>query len=182
MEDATAPSKPNVFALTKTEGHGSTFNLAMADNTSFQDFDLRVKVKAVTGEEDQGGGPIWRCKDKNNYYICRFNPLEGNYCVYEVVNGQRKQLETAKIETKPGEWYSVRVTMVEDQIICYLDGKKLLDATSDTFKDAGTIGLWTRPTLRRTLMTWSSFPTRNSKVKTRRNPKTASQLVLGVPM
>ncbi len=142
--DSTAPSKPNVLALTWTEGHGSTFNLAVADNTSFKDLDLRVKVKAVTGKEDQGGGSIWRCKDENNYYICRFNPLEGNYRVYEVVNGRRKQLETAKVETEPGEWYSVRVTMIEDQITCYLDGKKLLDTTSDTFKDAGTVGLWTK--------------------------------------
>jgi hypothetical protein len=142
--DSTAPSKPNVLALTRTENYGSTFNLAVADNTSFKNLDLSLTVKAVTGEEDQGGGPIWRCKDENNYYICRFNPLEGNYRIYKVVNGRRKQLDTAKVETEPGKWYVVRVTMLGDRIICYLDGKKLLEVRDDTFKDAGMVGFWTK--------------------------------------
>lgn len=144
VRDSTAPSQPNVLALTQAEGHGSTFNIAIADLSSYKDLDLSVMVKAATGEEDQGGGPIWRCKDKNNYYVCRFNPLEGNYRVYEVVNGRRKQLGTARVETNAGEWYSVRVTMVEDQITCYLDGKKLLNVSCNTFMDAGMIGLWTK--------------------------------------
>ena len=144
IADATAPSKPNVLALTKTENYGSTFNLAVADNTSFKDLDLSVKVKAITGVEDQGGGPIWRCKDEDNYYISRFNPLEGNYRVYKVVNGRRKQLDSAKVETDPGKWYAVRVTMVGDHITCYLDGKKLLEVRDDTFKESGMIGLWTK--------------------------------------
>lgn len=144
IADATAPSNPNVLALLKTGNYGNTFNLAVADNTSFKDLDLSVKVKAITGEEDQGGGPIWRCKDKDNYYISRFNPLEGNYRVYKVANGRRKQLDSAKVETEPGKWYAVRVTMVGDRIICYLDGKKLLEATDDTFQETGMIGLWTK--------------------------------------
>lgn len=144
VADSTAPSKPNVLALTRTEAHGSTFNLAIADNISFRDLDLTVKVKAVTGEEDQGGGPIWRCKDENNYYVCRFNPLERNYRVYKVVNGRRKQLSTTRVATEPGKWYSVRVTMIDDQIDCYLNGKKLLETKDDTFKDAGKVGLWTK--------------------------------------
>ena len=144
IADATAPSKSNVLALTKTENIGSTFNLAVADNTSFKDLDLSVKVKAITGDEDQGGGPIWRCKDEDNYYISRFNPLEGNYRVYKVVNGRRKQLKTVKVETEAGRWYAVRVTMVGDRITCYLDGKKLMETTDDTFKEIGMIGLWTK--------------------------------------
>ncbi len=144
VADSTAPSKPNVLALTTTVAHGSTFNLAIADNISFKDLDLMVKVKAVTGEEDQGGGPIWRFKDHDNYYVCRFNPLEGNYRVYKVANGQRKQLDTASVKTAAGKWYSVRVTMIDNQIRCYLDGKKWLETKDDTFQDAGKVGLWTK--------------------------------------
>ncbi len=144
IADATAPGQSNVLALTKTENYGSTFNLVVADNTSFKDLDLSVKVKAITGDEDQGGGPIWRCKDEDNYYVTRFNPLEGNYRVYKVVNGRRRQLDTAKVETEPGKWYTVRVTMVGDHITGYLDGKKLLETTDDTFQEIGMIGLWTK--------------------------------------
>ena len=144
LTDSTAPSKPNVMALTRTENYNGTFNLVIADRTSFQDLDLSVKVKPVGGEEDQGGGPIWRCKDENNYYICRFNPLEANYRVYKVVNGRRKQLDSAKVKSRAGKWYTVRATMVGDQITCYLDGEKLLEARDNTFANAGMIGFWTK--------------------------------------
>lgn len=142
--DDAAPSKPNVFALTKSENYNGTFNLAIADATAFKDLDITVKIKAIAGEEDQGGGPIWRCRDENNYYICRFNPLEGNFRVYRVVAGKRKQLQSAEVETKPGTWYEVRVTMVGKRAVCYLDASRFLDVEDDTFPEAGKIGLWTK--------------------------------------
>ena len=144
LMDPTAPSKPNILALIKTENYNGTFNLAIPEETSFKDLDLSVKVKAVRGEEDQGGGPIWRCKDEDNYYICRFNPLEANFRLYFVKDGRRKQLQSAKVKTQPDQWYTVRVTMLGDQIACYLDGKKLLETMDDTFKQAGMVGLWTK--------------------------------------
>ena len=144
LADASAPSKPNVLALTKTKNVGSTFNLAIAKNASLKDLDLTVQAKAVRGEEDQGGGPIWRCTDENNYYVCRFNPLESNFRVYKVVDGKRKQLDSAEIKTQTGKWYTVRVTMAGNEITCYLDGAKLLVAKDDTFKEAGMVGLWTK--------------------------------------
>jgi hypothetical protein len=142
--DLTAPSKPNVLALTATENRGSTYNLAIADKKVFQDIDLTVNIKAVMGEKDQGGGPIWRCSDQDNYYICRFNPLEANFRVYKVVDGTRKQLKSAKVTTDHHKWYAVRVTMVGNQITCYLAGEKMLEVTDDTFKDAGKVGFWTK--------------------------------------
>jgi iron(III) transport system substrate-binding protein len=144
VADPAAPSMPNVLALTETSNFDGTFNLAVADKTAFKDLDLTVKVKAVSGKEDQGGGPIWRCKDENNYYICRFNPLESNFRVYYVKDGVRKQLESAKIETEAGRWYTIRVTMTGPHIACHLDGKKLLEADDSTFPDAGMVGLWTK--------------------------------------
>lgn len=141
--DESAASKPNVLKL-ETQAEDGTFNLCIAEKSSFKDLDLRVRVKANSGKEDQGGGPIWRCKDENNYYICRINPLENNFRVYKVENGKRSQIKSEKLETKTGQWYEVRVVMVGDKIECYVDGKKYLEATDDTFKDAGMVGLWTK--------------------------------------
>ncbi|MCH7701326.1 MAG: DUF1080 domain-containing protein [Planctomycetes bacterium] len=144
MVDPHAPGKNKILALTRTRNHGSTFNLAVAEHTSFKDLDLTVKVRAVDGEEDQGGGPIWRCTDENNYYICRFNPLEGNYRLYVVEEGRRTQLKSSKVKTRPNQWYTVRVTMTADRITCYLDGKKMLETENDTFSALGMVGLWTK--------------------------------------
>jgi hypothetical protein len=144
IADPTAPSKPNALALTTTENVKSTYNLAIADKTSFKDLDLSVRLKGVTGKEDQGGGPIWRCIDENNYYICRINPLEPNYRVYKVVNGKRTQLQTVEVATSTGQWYTLRVVMTGDHITCHLDGKKMLDVKDADLPDAGKIGLWTK--------------------------------------
>ncbi len=144
IADPSAPGKPNAMGVARTKNYDGTYNLAIAEKTSYGDLDLTVQVKAVRGDGDQGGGPIWRCKDENNYYIARFNPLESNYRVYFVQEGRRKQLRTIRVETVPGRWYTVRVTMVGNQITCYLDGKKMLEVADKTFKDAGRVGLWTK--------------------------------------
>ena len=140
--DDTAPSKPNVLAQS-AEGPGPQFNIALATATSFRDLDLSVKMKAVAGKTDQGGGPVWRARDAKNYYVCRWNPLEDNFRLYKVVDGKRTQLANADLKAEAG-WRTIRVTMKGEQIECCLDGKKLLEAKDDTFKDAGKVGLWTK--------------------------------------
>ncbi len=76
-------------AVTDTRGAGgSTFNLAWTDGARFQNGTIEVKVKARTGREDQGGGPIWRVQDKDNYYVARWNPLEDNFRVVSSSEGQ----------------------------------------------------------------------------------------------
>jgi len=141
--DPSAPTPPNVLGLS-TQADNKTFNLAIADKTAFKDVDLRVRIRADSGEKDQGGGLIWRCRDENNYYICRVNPLEDNYRLYRVVGGKREQLASADVKAEAGRWYGVRVVMSGDRMVCYFDGEKVLEAKDGTFKDAGKIGLWTK--------------------------------------
>jgi hypothetical protein len=140
--DASAPSKPNILAqLAKSAG--PEFNITLIGSTSFKDIDLTVKMKAVAGRIDQGGGLEWRARDTKNYYIARYNPLEDNFRVYHVVNGNRKELQSTSIKRTEG-WHNLRVAMSGDHIECYYDGKKYLDVRDSTFKDAGKIGLWTK--------------------------------------
>lgn len=142
--DPHAVSRPNVLRLAKTENTGQTYNLMVADEPRVTDLDLRVHVRADSGDEDQGGGPIWRCQDENNYYICRLNPLEGNFRVYKVLAGKRTQLASADIEAETQRWYLLRAVMVGNRITCYVDGKHLLTAMDDTFVQPGQVGLWTK--------------------------------------
>lgn len=144
VEDASAPKGAKVLAQTSSEAPGSLFNLCVAEEASLRDVDLSVAFKAVTGEGDQGGGPMWRYRDPNNYYIARMNPLEKNYRVYKVVNGMRTQLGSATVEAPAGKWHTIRVVHKADHIQCYLNGKPLLAVKDDTFKEAGKIGLWTK--------------------------------------
>jgi hypothetical protein len=144
IEDSSAPKGSKVLAQTSSDGPNPLFNLCVADETSYKDVDLSVSFKAVKGEKDQGGGPMWRYKDANNYYIARMNPLEDNFRVYKVVAGKRTQLGSAEVEAPAGKWHTIRIVHKENQIQCYLNGKLHLDVKDDTFRDAGKVGLWTK--------------------------------------
>lgn len=123
---------------------GSCYNLLVLDKVKFENFSTEVKIKAVSGDEDQGGGLVWRYIDKDNYYIARYNPLENNLRLYHVVNGSRKQLQSVDSVIKQGEWFTMAIEMKGNKIICSLNGKRLIETTDDTFKSAGFIGLWTK--------------------------------------
>ncbi|MCI0366125.1 MAG: DUF1080 domain-containing protein [Phycisphaerales bacterium] len=145
MADPTAPSGPNVLALSKiNHDSGDTYNICWSDRITFKDGQIEVRFKAISGEEDQGGGVIWRARDKNNYYIARYNPLEENYRVYFVKDGARKQLATQKIAIPAGEWHTMKIEHKGDHIECSLDGKKHLDVHDATFASEGGVGLWTK--------------------------------------
>lgn len=144
IADASAPSPPQAIAITANENYGATFNLLMAQGTSYGDVEVKVMVKAVAGVEDQGGGPIWRAKDADNYYICRWNPLENNFRVYFVKDGRRKQLGTADVKTDANIWHEVRVVHKGTQITAYFDGKKVVELADSTFSEPGMVGLWVK--------------------------------------
>lgn len=131
-----------VAQLAKNEG--DYYNLFMLDKLKYQDFTLTVKLKAVAGEEDQGGGLVWRYIDNNNYYIARCNPLEHNFRFYRVVSGNRKQLISVECDIKTGIWFTMTIEMKGNRIFCSLNGRKLIETTDDTFKSPGNIGLWTK--------------------------------------
>ena len=142
VPDPTAPSKPNVLAQL-AKNSGSTFNLTLITGTNYKDVDVSVKMKAIAGNEDQGGGLVWRAKDIRNYYVARYNPLENNYRVYKVEKGRRLTLQSADIK-QSGDWHTLRVAMMGDHIQCYYDGKRYLDVKDSAFSDEGKIGLWTK--------------------------------------
>ncbi|HYM75574.1 MAG TPA: family 16 glycoside hydrolase [Candidatus Dormibacteraeota bacterium] len=144
VADPTAPSKPNVVAQTSTDQTDYRFPLLISDEGSFQDFDLSVRFKAVSGSVDRAGGLVFRLRDPNNYYVVRANALENNYRLYHVVNGRRSQFAGANFKVTSGEWHELRVEATGNKITCYYEGAKKIEATDSTFKDAGKVGLWTK--------------------------------------
>ncbi|MDG3007858.1 family 16 glycoside hydrolase [Paludisphaera mucosa] len=127
----------------RAESPKPTFNVALVDGTSYRDVDLSVRVRADAGAIDQGGGIVWRAKDRDNYYVARYNPMEDNLRVYKVESGRRTQLDHADA---PGDknWHTLRIVMTGREITGWLDGVKLLVAEDSTFPDAGRIGLWSK--------------------------------------
>jgi hypothetical protein len=142
--DSSAVGKPNVVTLSKNNNHGGTFNLLLAEKTKYKDLEISVKVKAVSGREDQGGGPVWRAIDADNYYVCRWNPLEDNFRLYVVKDGRRRQLASAKVIADRNAWHEIEIEHEGSKITAEFDDKKLIEFKDDTFKEAGMVGLWTK--------------------------------------
>jgi hypothetical protein len=139
-KDATAPSVPNVLRQS-AEG---AFPICLKDDTKIKDGFVEVKFKPVSGKEDQAGGVIWRAQDKDNYYIARANALEDNVTIYHTIKGKRVSFKNTNTKVAGNQWHTLRVDFSGDHFVVTLDGKQVIDARDDSFKDAGKVGLWTK--------------------------------------
>jgi hypothetical protein len=142
-EDTTAPGGPLVLCQT-SKNPNPVFNICIQDEGMYKDLDISIAFKPREGKLDQGGGIIWRVRDKNNYYIVRMNPLENNFWLYRTVAGRRMSLVRVPAKAEVGKWHTMRVVMVGNKMQCYLNDKLMIEHTDDTFKEAGKIGLWTK--------------------------------------
>ena len=138
--DATAPSKPNVL---KQSGKG-TFPWCVKKDVSLKDGYVEVKFKPVAGNEDQAGGIIWRWQDGENYYITRANALEDNVTIYHTVKGSRRSFKNINMKVASNQWHTLRVDFAGNQFKVTFDGKVAIEASDDTFREAGAIGVWTK--------------------------------------
>ena len=139
-KDDTAPSKPNVL---KQSGE-ATYPVCIKDDTKLKDGFVEVKFKPIAGKEDQAGGVIWRCADADNYYIARANALEDNVTIYHTIKGKRVSFKNVNTPVKPGVWHTLRVDFAGNKFTVTFDGKKVIEATDDSFADAGKVGVWTK--------------------------------------
>jgi len=140
VADAFAPSKPNVL---KQSGE-ATYPVCIKEDTRLKNGFVEVKFKPVSGKEDQAGGVIWRCQDADNYYIARANALEDNVTIYRTIKGKRASFKNTDTKVAPGVWHSLRVEFAGNQFTVILDGKKVIEATDDSFSEAGKVGVWTK--------------------------------------
>lgn len=141
--DGAAPSKPNIWKL-KSQNRGGTFNLCVAPPPACADCDLSVRIRPDFGNEDQGGGLMWRYLDSGNYYTARWNPLESNYALYKVVGGKRTLLTEVSIEGRAGDWKTIRIVHLAERIDCYIDGRRVIAVHDDALTGVGRVGLWTK--------------------------------------
>ena len=142
--DKTAADGTKAVAITKTQNTGQTYNMLIHQTIKLGDVPISVNVKAISGKEDQGGGPVWLYQDNNNYYIARWNLLENNFRVYVVKDGKRTQLGSADVQVDPAAWHTITIDHKGSLIKASLDGRQLIEVKDDNFPDAGKVGVWTK--------------------------------------
>ena len=136
-EGAPSGKRTLVQRATKNE-----FNVIVAPPGPFTDVDVSMKFKPISGREDASGGLVFRFTD-GKYYVVRANALEGNFRLYYYDRG-RTQLASARVKAPAlGQWHTLRVVAVGDQMQAWLDGKRYLEHRDSRFK-SGRVGLWTK--------------------------------------
>lgn len=138
-----APSGKNVVQQTDADATNARYPIFIADKGEYGDVDVTVKAKAISGKVDQGMGLVFRFRDPKSYYIVRANALEDNFRLYKMVDGKRVQFENANVKVAAGQWHTLRVVATGDHIVCYFDGKPLIDSHDKTYA-SGRVGLWTK--------------------------------------
>ena len=118
--------------------------VAILEDQKFDDLDVTVRFRPISGKEDASGGIIFRAKDGRNYLLVRANALENNFRLYTIVNGKRSTIASTTVsEPRLGEWHTIRVVAKGPKIQAYLDDSLLLDHEDKTFM-SGWVGLWTK--------------------------------------
>ena len=146
VTDGTAPSPTRVLTIRRINDRArNVFNLYWTRDTAFENGTLEVRVRANSGDIDQGGGLIWRARDARNYYLARYNPLERNLRIYVVTDGSRRQLASAEDISIPADrWWQLRVAHTGNRITAWLDGIKHVQVADDSLIGTGGVGLWAK--------------------------------------
>jgi hypothetical protein len=137
--DATAPSAPNVL---KQSGKGA-FPWCVKD-AWLADGVVEVKMKPVSGREDQAGGLVWRWKDGDNYYVARANALENNVSLYYTERGKRNTIKYVDAPVAGNTWHTLRVEFSDNRIRVILDSVARIDVEDRHICGAGAVGVWTK--------------------------------------
>jgi hypothetical protein len=138
--DSTAPSPPNVLRQMGV----AKFCWCVQTNLALQNGAIEVKLKPISGNEDQAGGLIWRWQDGNNYYIARANALENNITIYHTIAGVRKECGRQPMKVTSNQWHTLRVEFHGSHFVVLFDSQTALQWDDETFKNAGAVGVWTK--------------------------------------
>jgi len=138
-EMAGAPSGKKVLVQRATKNE---FNVIVAPPGPYTDVDVSMKFKPISGREDASGGIVFRF-NVGKYYVVRANALEGNFRLYYYDRGRRQLASASPKAPTLGQWHTVRLVAIGDQMQAVLNGKLYLNHHDSRFK-SGRVGLWTK--------------------------------------
>ena len=152
IKDASAPTQPNVLAQTAADLRRDRFPLAILDGISVRNADLSVRLKPVSGRQDQAGGLVFRYRDEKNYYLVQADALGENVELYKVENGHATPILPrgmppaafgVKHDIHANAWQILKVQFRGDQFQVYVNHRRLFQAQDSTYTGPGKVGLCT---------------------------------------
>jgi hypothetical protein len=118
------------------------FNVIVAPGGPYDNVDVSVRFKPISGREDASAGIVFRFSE-GRYYVIRANALEDNFGFYYYDRG-RRQIAGASVKAPAlGQWHKLRIAAAGDRIQGWLNDQALIDRRDSRFA-SGRIGLWTK--------------------------------------
>lgn len=142
VDRVDVPSPPQAVQQDHV-GAKDDFNLLLVTGAKAEAGTLSVRLRALDGTIDQGGGLVWRAQSPRDYYLARWNPLENNVRAYVVKDGVRTMLASEGVELGDG-WHALAITFDDDRIEVALDGQVKLAFDHSAQFPAGRFGVWTK--------------------------------------
>ena len=130
--------------MVETKNKGNSFNLFLAEGCTAKELTLQADLKTLGGEEDPGGGLVWRVQDINNYYLARWNANESNFRVYLMKDGKRQLIASANIKVDTKLWHEIEIQHRGNHIQAKLDKADAISLDDTTFTEAGGLGLYAK--------------------------------------
>jgi hypothetical protein len=142
--DSSAPTQPYVLAHLCNYSGTDRGPLAIFDSLSLRDGDVSVRIKAVSGRQDEIGGVVWRYRDPGNYYLALANAVSHNVAIFRVQDGHRVQLRVpVPHDIEPDAWNILKVAVRGSRFQVYINHRRILEVWDHTFAASGKVGLWT---------------------------------------
>ena len=115
------------------------------DIKDFQNGEINVKFKMVSGQLDKCAGILFNVKPNGDYLALRFNGKEDNVVLWTFKQGKRSFVKKGyeNVPLALGAWNDLTLKVYQTQIEGYLNGKKILDHVwSEPI--SGKVGLWSK--------------------------------------
>src|SRR5215469_2908491 len=152
IQDPSAPTPPYVLAQVSSDPRQDRLPLAILDRVSMRDGDLSVRLKPVSGHQDQAGGLVFRYRDEKNYYAVRANAMGDEVSLFKVENGRPipitpRGMPPSSFEVKhdiqPNAWQILKISFRGNQFQVYVNHRRLFRAQDSSYTGAGKVGLCT---------------------------------------
>jgi hypothetical protein len=141
VEDATAAG--GVALEQRGRPTYANHSLAIYKPASVTDAEISVRIKAIGGREDQGGGIALRLPAPDNYYLVEMDARRDRVVFLRVVEGNAEEIISVDADIATKAWHTLKVRAVDDEFTVSLDGIWSFTVFDKALSGKGRVALWT---------------------------------------
>ena len=117
--------------------------LAIYKPASFRNAEISLRLNAIGGKSNQGGGLALRLRSPQDYYLVQIDALKDRILLSLVRGGLSQEIVGVDADIAFHAWHTLTVRAMDDEFAVSLDGAWIFTGFDKTLSQAGRIALWT---------------------------------------